>query len=125
MYIDDYKQCETARKRTEFYNKNVAILTKLQEEFNSKKKKRNNRANKCHTLKIVNAIAEKEINEHLGRWCELTLKATGEKLKIVRTGYGPMEYPERDKHEIYINDKLVGKFNDLYEVAKWICNRKN
>ena len=68
-------------------------------------------------------LAKREISEHLGRWCEVKLKKTGELVKVIRTGYGPMERPERDSHRVEINGEVIGKFNDLYEVAKWMCER--
>ena len=73
--------------------------------------------------KTVQALAKKEIAEHLGRWCEVTLKRTGETVKVVRTGYGPMERPEWDKHEIKIDGEVVESFDNLREVAKWLCER--
>ena len=72
--------------------------------------------------KTVNELAKREIR-NCGRWCEVTLKRTGETILISRTGYGPMECPENDSHEIFIGEEVVAKFDDLYGVAEWFCER--
>ena len=71
-----------------------------------------------------NLICEELINremKNLGRWCEITMKKTGEVLTLVRTGYGPMEYPEKDNHELVLKSTghvlISGSF---YECAKYI-----
>lgn len=71
---------------------------------------------------VESELARRQIHDHLGRWCEITMKS-GEVLKIVRTGYGPMEYPERDTQEIRIGNETVEKCDNLWEVAEWICDR--
>lgn len=74
--------------------------------------------------KIVDELSKRELNEHLGRWTEITMKKSGRVLRIVRTGYGPMEYPEKDSHEIKENGVVIAEFESLYGVAKWLlCNR--
>ena len=61
---------------------------------------------------------------NVGRWCEIIMKATGEKFKVIRTGYGPMEYPEKDPAELQDeNGNIVYKAKDLYDLATWICER--
>lgn len=68
-------------------------------------------------------LARREIKDHLGRWTEVVMKS-GDKVKIVRTEYGPMEYPERDAHDVYVNgEKIDRKFRDLFAVAEWMCQR--
>ena len=71
--------------------------------------------------KTTYAIASKMITDHLGRWCEVRMNKTGDMVKVVRTGYGPMERPESDPAEVYLNGELVGEFDDLHEVAQWMC----
>lgn len=73
--------------------------------------------------KTAYALAEKMIADHLGRWCEVRMKKTGAMVKVMRTGYGPMEYPERDPAEVYIGDIKVGEFDDLFAVARWMCEK--
>lgn len=74
-------------------------------------------------LRVTEDLAKREISEHIGRWCEVTLKRTGETIKVVRTGYGSMERPQTDPHDIWIGDERVGSFKNLREVAEWICGR--
>lgn len=73
--------------------------------------------------KAVSAIASKEIG-NCGRWCEITMRNTGTVLKIVRTGYGAMERPETDGHEILINGEVIANCKDLYEAADFILTYK-
>lgn len=77
-----------------------------------------------NNLRITNATNSlaKEMMNNLGRWCEITMKKTGEKFKVVRTGYGPMEYPERDSAKLVNeNGEVVYEGETLTDVAKWIC----
>lgn len=69
------------------------------------------------TEKLVNMMME-----NLGRWCEITMKKTCEKIKVIRTGYGSMEYPERDSAKL-VNEagEVIFEGENLYDVAKWIC----
>lgn len=62
--------------------------------------------------------------KNLGRWCEVTLEATGEVVEVIRTGRGPMGYPEHDSHEVKIDGQIVAEFDNLYGVAEWLCNRR-
>lgn len=64
--------------------------------------------NRARYNRIYNEVARREISEHLGRSCTLNMK-NGDVLKVVRTGYGAMERPEWDNHEIYKGDELVCK----------------
>lgn len=82
------------------------------------------RRQKDYITKVESALAKKEIR-NCGRWCEVTLNKTGETVKIVRTGYGAMERPEGDSHEVLLNGELVKEFNNLTEVAMWIICRNN
>ena len=77
----------------------------------------NERANKTEE-----ALARREISNG-GRWCEVVLKATGETVRVVRTGFGPMERPYGDGHEVHINGEKIAAFNSLYGVALWMCKR--
>lgn len=73
--------------------------------------------------KTAYEIARREIRDHIGRWTELQMK-NGDVVKTVRTEYGPMEYPERDAHDVYVNGKKIEQpFKDLFAVAKWMCER--
>ena len=71
--------------------------------------------------RIVSEICKREM-KNLGRWCEVEMKKSGKIIQIVRTGYGPMEYPERDSHEIQIDGEVVAKCDDLMGVAIWMLN---
>lgn len=74
--------------------------------------------------KIVDELSKRELNEHLGRWTEITMKKSGRVFEIVRTGYGPMEYPEKDSHEIKENGIVIAEFKSLYGVAKWLLSNR-
>ena len=78
----------------------------------------NDRANRTE-----DALAKIEVANG-GRWCEVVLKETGETVRVVRTGYGPMEHPDGDSHEVYINGVKVATFRTLYGVALWMCERR-
>lgn len=67
-------------------------------------------------------LADREVANG-GRWVEIKLKKTHEVVRVVRRGYGPMEYPQNDNHDIEINGEVVAQCGDLYEVAEWLCNR--
>lgn len=69
--------------------------------------------------KIVNEISKREIRNY-GRWTEITMKRSGRKFIIVRTGYGPMERPEWDGHEVKEKSEVVAEFKNLYELAVWL-----
>ena len=71
--------------------------------------------------KVVDALAKRMVS-NCGRWCEITMKRTGEVITIVRTGYGPMERPESDTQEVHVGNEVI-PFKDLYDVATWICER--
>lgn len=73
--------------------------------------------------KTVNKLSNLMM-KNLGRWCEITIKKTGEKFKVVRTGYGSMEHPERDSAELKTMDgEIVYEAKNLYDMAKWLCER--
>lgn len=56
-----------------------------------------------------------------GRWCEIAMKKSGKKYTVVRDGYGPMEYPERDKCHIKDENKnVLYASNDLYGMSAYI-----
>jgi hypothetical protein len=73
---------------------------------------------------VEEALARREI-ANCGRWCEVTIKKTGDVIRIIRLGYGPMEQPEWDAHKLVINgSELYGtEFSNLGQVAAWICER--
>ena len=74
--------------------------------------------------KIEDELVRRE-TEHLWRWCEITMKRTGQVLRIVRTGYGPAEYPERDSHEIQDEDtNVIFSGERLWDVANWIYENR-
>lgn len=79
---------------------------------------------RAYITKVESALAKKEVS-NCGRWCEVTLNKTGEKVTIVRTGYGAMERPEGDSHNVLLNGEFVKEFNNLKEVAMWIICRNN
>lgn len=73
-------------------------------------------------LRITYELAEREIREHFGRGCEITMKKTGEKFVILRTGYGPMESPHSDPHKmIDENGNTVVECDDLYGIGDYIA----
>lgn len=78
---------------------------------------------KAERIRNTTSELRKREMKNLGRWCEVTLKRTGEKILVVRTGYGPMERPEGDPHEISINDETIARFDTLHGVAAWMCSR--
>ena len=73
----------------------------------------------------VDRLAKLEI-ANCGRWCEVTLKKTGEVVRVIRTGYGPMECPEWDSHKVLVNgNEMPGaEFDSLYELAAWMIERR-
>lgn len=73
---------------------------------------------------IVDELARRELREHLGRMTTITMKKSGRVLDIIRTGYGAMEYPERDSHEVRENGEVVAQGKTLYEIANWIINQR-
>lgn len=76
-------------------------------------------------VKTMSALAKKEI-QNGGRWCEVTLKRTGEVVRIERLGYRTTEWPEFEPHKVSVNGmELFGtEFRNLGEVAVWMCERK-
>lgn len=73
---------------------------------------------------IVAELARRELREHVGRFTVITMKKSGRVLTINRTGYGPMEYPERDPHEVIENGNVIAEGRDLYAIAKWLIEQK-
>jgi hypothetical protein len=78
--------------------------------------------------KIIIELAKREISNG-GRHCTITMKRTGHKLMICRTGYGAMEQPEWDTHKIFLHgeqgNEFIGNFENLEEVAEWIMNNQS
>ena len=85
----------------------------------------NREAQRIRTARINNTTMElaKRECKNLFRWCEVTLKKTGEVVTVIRTGYGPAEYPERDSQKVEINGEVIAEFDSLYEVAEWMIDR--
>lgn len=73
--------------------------------------------------KIVKELSNRELKEHLGRWTQITMKKSGRVFMIIRTEYGPMEYPERDAHEVKENGKVIATGKDLWSIAEWILTQ--
>lgn len=86
----------------------------------------------CKTTERRNAIRKiedeliKREMKNLGRWCKITMKRTGKTLIINRLGYGPMEYPEKDPHNILDenHDVIADGFETLWDVANWIYEHR-
>lgn len=72
--------------------------------------------------KTMIELADREVANG-GRWIEIKLKKTNEVVRVIRRGYGPMEFPHNDNHDIKINGEIVAQCDDLYKVAEWLCNR--
>lgn len=73
-------------------------------------------------FKITVELSKREIRNG-GRWIHITMK-NGRELDIVRTGYGPMEKPEWDSHEVQENGEVVIECANLNEVAIWMIRNK-
>lgn len=69
--------------------------------------------------RICKSLEEREM-KNLGRWCEITMKKTGETFTLVRTGYGPMEYPTGDSHKLLNSEGEVVVEGSFYDCARWI-----
>lgn len=69
--------------------------------------------------KICKSLEDREM-KNLGRWCEITMKKTGETFTLVRTGYGPMEYPTGDSHKLLNSKREVVVEGSFYDCARWI-----
>lgn len=69
--------------------------------------------------RICKSLEEREM-KNLGRWCEITMKKTGETFTLVRTGYGPMEYPTGDSHKLLNSKDEVVVEGSFYDCARWI-----
>lgn len=48
------------------------------------------------------------------------MKKTGETFTLVRTGYGPMEYPTGDNHKLLNSKEEVVVEGSFYDCARWI-----
>lgn len=72
--------------------------------------------------KTADALSDK-IVANSGRWCEVTLKKTGETITVMRESYGPMERPMYDEFNIEFDGGKIIEFKNLLEVAQWMCNR--
>lgn len=71
--------------------------------------------------KSVDVLSKRMLRENIGRRCEITIKSTGERLDVVRTGYGPMEYQERDSAELRRkNGEVIYKAKDLYDLSVFL-----
>lgn len=72
--------------------------------------------------RAVDALVKKEL-VNVGRWAKVTIKKTGETLTLVRTGYGPMEYPERDPHILKNSEgEILCEADDLIGIARYILD---
>lgn len=74
--------------------------------------------------KTTSALS-KRIVANGGRWCEVALKKTGDVVRVVRVGYGPMERPEWDNYVLVVNgEQMFGvEFANLTQVAAWMCDK--
>lgn len=72
--------------------------------------------------KIAYALAKRMIHDNLGRWCEITMKRDGKQYKVIRDGYGPMEYPERDECRMVdkASGEVIAECENLFELAEKI-----
>lgn len=74
------------------------------------------------TKKIENAIIEKVLANG-GRWCNLEMKATGETLKVVRTGYKSFEDFDRDSCKLVNeNGDILVEADTPHGIAVYIMN---
>lgn len=78
--------------------------------------------------KIIIELAKREISNG-GRHCTITMKQTGHKITVSRSGYGPMEWPEWDSHKLFLHSEVgnefIGEFENLEEVSEWIVNNQS
>lgn len=71
-------------------------------------------------LRATQKLAQMEL-ANCGRWCNITLKKTGEVLTLIRTGYGPMEYPQGDSHKLQNSQgQVLVEAESLEKVAQYI-----
>lgn len=72
--------------------------------------------------RAINKMANMEI-ANCGRWATITIKKTGEVLTLQRLGYGPMERPHSDKHQLLNSEKQVLVVGEgLGDIADYILN---
>lgn len=75
---------------------------------------------------LVEKAAQRLVNLEMangGRWCNITIRKTKEVLTLVRTGYGPHEYPQGDSHTLKDSQgKVLNNSTDIWEMAKYILN---
>lgn len=70
----------------------------------------------------IRKLADLEI-ANCGRWANITLKRSGEVFTLQRLGYGPMERPHSDRHQLLNSEGqvlVVGE--DLGEIADYILS---
>lgn len=73
--------------------------------------------------KIAHSLATKVIGNG-GRWCEITIKATGEIFRVIRTGYRSFEDALYDSFNLVDESgKVVESGDNLFEIAEWIRKR--
>lgn len=71
--------------------------------------------------KAINKLATTEISNG-GRWANITLKKTGEVLTLQRIGYGPMEIPHTDKHQLLNSKGQILAEGYLKDIADYLLN---
>lgn len=74
-------------------------------------------------IRIANSLEVKMLANG-GRWCEIVMKKTGEKLKVVRTGYGSFENVISDSANLVdMSGNVIVSGNSLYEIADYITKK--
>jgi hypothetical protein len=73
--------------------------------------------------KIENALVKKVLGNG-GRWCNITMKATGEVFKVRRTGYKSFEDFDCDSCELLDEDgNVLVQASRPLEIAEYIAAR--
>lgn len=72
------------------------------------------------TSKIAHSLENKVLGNG-GRWCEITIKKTGETFRVIRTGYRAFEDAIYDTFNLVdAAGKVVATGDNLFDIAEWI-----
>lgn len=64
---------------------------------------------------------EDKVLKNGGRWCEITMRKTGETFQVIRTGYKSFEDALRDSFNLVdTKKKVVASGENLFEIADYI-----
>ena len=103
------------------YKTETGAIKKL-ETMEKRKQRQAKYAHEMRRNSIAHELGKRMLREHLGRWCTITMKKDEKKFEVIRDGYGPMEYPEKDACHIVDVEKgtTIGEAKTLYEMADLI-----